>query len=85
MKYLVFNTEQEAEDAEALISAKLGYSKAGINALTGKVEPNILTTRWAVPQQTIDGRWVFPSPNDEGEEYQVEWFINEENYETEIN
>lgn len=81
MKYLVFNTEQEALDAEALISAQLGFSKAGINALTGEVEPNILTTRWAEPQQTLDGKWVFPSPNDEGEEYQEEWFKNEEDYE----
>ena len=67
MKYLVFATEAEAVEAEAAISQAMGFSKPGINAATGEVVPDVLTVRWAVPQQIADGRWAFPSPDDEGE------------------
>lgn len=32
------------------------------------------TTAWAVPQQIVDGRWVFPSPDDTGVEDQDSWW-----------
>lgn len=78
MKYLVFETEQEAIDAEALISQSMGYSKPGVNAKTGEVVPDALTTRWAIPQQIADGRWVFPSPDDTGVVPGADWFPREE-------
>ena len=46
---LVFDTEAEAVDAEAEISADMGFS--------GHV-----TVRWAVPMQADDGKWFFPKP-----------------------
>jgi hypothetical protein len=79
MKYRVFDTEQAAIAAEQAISEAMGYSKPGINAKTGEVVPNVLTTRWAVPQQIQDGRWVFPSPDDEGVESDPSWFATTEN------
>ena len=74
MKYLVFETEAEAIATEAQISAELGYSKPGINAETGEVVPDVLTTRWAVPQQIADGRWVFQSPDEAGVEAGADWW-----------
>lgn len=75
MKYLVFNAEQEALEAEEQISRSMGFAKAGINAKTKQPEPNKQSTiRWAVPQQIADGRWVFPSPNDEGIESENNWW-----------
>lgn len=75
MKYRVFATEQEALDAEAQVSANMGLAKVGVNAKTGKPDPNATgTERWAIPQQIADGRWVFPSPDDEGEEASEDWF-----------
>lgn len=74
MKYLVFNTLQEAEAAEALISQQMGYPRAGINARSGDDEPSIVTDRWAVPQQILDGRWVLPSPDEQGVEASNDWF-----------
>lgn len=78
MKYLIFNTEAEAIGAEAAISAAMGYSKPGINVATGAVVPGVLTTRWAVPQQIADGRWVFESPDEAGVEAEAEdsWWPN---------
>jgi hypothetical protein len=32
------------------------------------------TTSWASPTQIGDGRWVFPSPDDTGEEAGNDWF-----------
>jgi hypothetical protein len=74
MKYRIFNTEAEAIEAEAAISAEMGFAKPGVNAATGEISPNCLTTRWAVPQQISDGRWAFPSPDEQGVEYDPEWF-----------
>lgn len=36
------------------------------------------TTSWAIPQQITDGRWVFPSPDDTGEEPGDGWFSSHE-------
>lgn len=61
MMYYVFNTEQEAINAEAAISNIGGVPIVGNNAKTGDPEPTKQhTTRWAVPQQRLDGKWVFP-------------------------
>jgi len=78
MKYRVFQTEAEAIAAEAAISAGMGYSAPGINAATGEVQPDVLTVRWAIPQQISDGRWVFVSPDDEGVEAEADWWPQEE-------
>ena len=67
MKYRVFNTEAEAIAAEAQVAAAIGCIKVGVNAKTGLPAPEAqATTRWAIPQQIADGRWVFPSPDDTG-------------------
>lgn len=75
MKYRIFDTQQAAIDAEAIIAQSLGLPKVGINAQTGRecLDAQI-TTRWAIPQQIPDGRWVFPSPDDIGEEAADDWF-----------
>ena len=78
MKYRIFNTEAEAIAAEAAISASMGYAKPGVNAATGEVVSDVLTVRWAIPQQIQDGRWVFPSPDDDGVDYDETWFPSPE-------
>ena len=74
MKYLVFTTEQDAIAAELIIRQALGYSKPGVNALTGELDNSVLTTSWATPQQITDGRWVFPSPDETGVEAEESWW-----------
>jgi len=73
MKYLVFNTEAEAEAAEAVISQSMGYPQAGVSALSGDAEPMVITERWAIPRQIVDGRWIIPSPDDQGVEASDDW------------
>ena len=75
MKYLVFETEQEAIEAEAVISSAMGFAKSGVNAATGEVNIEAITERWAIPQQIKDGRWVFPSSDDNGVEAQDDWWL----------
>lgn len=81
MKYLVFDTEQEALEAEAQISRSLGYPKVSVSAATElpaeQAEP---TQRWAIPAQISDGRWVFISPDDSGVEADASWWPAPENY-----
>jgi hypothetical protein len=74
MKYLVFDTEQEAIAAEAAISASMGYAKPGVNAATGAVVHDAPTMRWDIPQQIADGRWVFASPDDGGVDAEQDWW-----------
>ena len=75
MKYRVFDTEAEAIAAEAQVAAAIGCIKVGINAKTGLPAPEAqATTRWAIPQQIADGRWVFPSPDDTGVEAGEDWW-----------
>ena len=75
MRYRVFNTEAEAVAAEAQIAQSIGCVKIGINAATGQPDHNAQATeRWAIPQQIADGRWVFPSPDDEGVIRDPNWF-----------
>ena len=75
MKYRVFETEQEALEAESIIAQSIGCIKIGTNAKTGQPEPEKTgTERWAIPQQIQDGRWVFVSPDDTGEEAGDDWW-----------
>lgn len=74
MRYRIFNIEAEAIAAEAAISQAFGYAVPGTNAATGEIVPDAPTVRWAVPVQINDGRWVFPSPDDEGEESASDWW-----------
>jgi hypothetical protein len=60
-KYYVFDDEATADGAQAYICAVAQTPITGRNAKTGKLEPNkAKTERWAVPQQRLDGKWVFP-------------------------
>jgi hypothetical protein len=75
MKYRIFTTEAEAIAAEAQVAADMGFIKVGTNAKTGLPAPDAqVTERWATPQQITDGRWVFPSPDDTGEEPGADWW-----------
>jgi hypothetical protein len=47
----------------------------GRNAATHAVETESGHTKaWAIPVQISDGRWVFPSPDDEGVEDTPDWW-----------
>eukprot|EP00962_Isochrysis_galbana_P046496 scaffold18728_cov121-Isochrysis_galbana.AAC.2 len=77
MKYIAFSTEQEAVEAEAAICVALGYPKMGINAMTGTIAADKQqTTRWCVPSQIRDGRWVIASQAD-GVEPGADWWPTE--------
>lgn len=66
MNLLIFDTEQEAIDAEAEISKQMGLPKYGINAATQEVDlTSIETERWDIPRQLEDGKWAITSPNEE--------------------
>ena len=63
MNFLIFDTEQEAIDAEAEISKQMGLPKYGINANTQEVDfTSIETERWDIPRQLEDGKWAITSP-----------------------
>ena len=79
MIYYVFNTETEALSAEQQIVDNVrnwvaanvpealsedGTKLRGRNAKTGEFV-DAFTTRWAIPQQIADGRWVFTKPTQE--------------------
>jgi hypothetical protein len=65
MNLLIFDTEQEAIDAEAEISKQMGLPKYGINAATQEVDfTSIETERWAIPRQLEDGKWAIISPEE---------------------
>ena len=79
MKYRIFTTEAEAVAAEAQVAQAIGCIKIGTNAKTGLPAPDAQATeRWATPQQIVDGRWVFVSPDDEGVEAGADWWPQEE-------
>jgi hypothetical protein len=91
MIYYIFNTEQEALAAEQQIVDNVrrwvaanvpdalsedGLKLRGRNAKTGEFT-DAYTTRWAVPQQIVDGRWVFAKPKSEKTSpIPVEVFVN---------
>lgn len=60
IEYYVFEDKQTAIAAEAMI-CQIGQTPiVGINAKTGLPEPTKQKTeRWAIPQQRMDGKWVF--------------------------
>jgi len=74
MKYLVFETEVEAEAAQATIFTTMQPLVETCNGVPLTPPPPPVTQRWAIPQQILDGRWVIPSPDDEGVEYDAAWF-----------
>jgi hypothetical protein len=59
-EYYVFDNEATAIAAEAMI-CQIGQTPIiGINVATGLPEPDKQKTeRWAIPQQRVDGKWVF--------------------------
>ena len=60
IEYYVFDKEQTAIAAEKWISNAGGLPRIGKNAKTKKDAPNkCKTERWAIPQQRLDGKWVF--------------------------
>jgi hypothetical protein len=64
MNLLIFNTEQEATDAEFEISRQMGFPKYGINAATKEVDFTAAQTeRWDIPHQLEDGKWAITSPD----------------------
>lgn len=63
--YYVFEDEQTATDAETAICQIAGAPLVGRNAKTGLPAPDkCKTERWAVPQERLDGKWVFPKVPD---------------------
>lgn len=114
MKYLIFNTKNEAiEEAEKIYRSYLykianqhegslhmwindslevvninDVPKEQINGdffpIYGKRASDFVTIidsghtkRWADPIQIRDGRWIIPSPDDNGVASNKDWFINE--------
>lgn len=64
-KWYVFDTKQQADDAESEVSSRMGCSVAGINLGTSQPDAAAcMTTRYAVPSRTSDNRWAFPVPDD---------------------
>ena len=61
--WYLFDTQQQAEAADAEISGLMGCPIDGINAATGAVDPNAQTVRWAEPREAVEG-WVIPVPDD---------------------
>lgn len=54
MQEVVFNTEAEALAQEALDLA------THLEAHSENAEYITQTTRWAIPQQRLDGKWAYP-------------------------
>jgi len=73
MDYLVFETETQAEAVEAqifhvgaLLAHSLGYFVED-GVIHGKKDGTSstntgVTTRWAIPKQRLDNKWVIPHP-----------------------
>lgn len=76
MIYYVFDTEAEAIDVENIIVTNIktwvqtyspdaiapdGNSLRGRNAKTGELVDHY-TTRWAIPKQRLDEKWIFEKP-----------------------
>lgn len=68
MRWLIYDTQSEAEAADAAISAAMGLPRPGVNAATGEPDFDVVTSRWAAPQELRDGRWTIPSPDEAGVE-----------------
>ena len=76
MIFYVFDTEAEAITAEDTIVTNIktwvetyspdaigpdGNSLKGRNAKTGELVNNY-TTKWAMPKERLDGKWIFQKP-----------------------
>ena len=76
MIFYVFDTESEAIAAENTIVTNIktwvqtyspdaigpdGNSLKGRNAKTGELV-DVYTTKWAIPTERLDGKWVFEKP-----------------------
>lgn len=54
------------DEAVKIDATNRHYPVFGVNAATGtKDNKEGYTTAWAVAQETIDGKWVFPKPTNE--------------------
>lgn len=63
MRYLIFQTIEEAIQAEIAISISMGLSKPAVNRVTGDVDETIQhTEKWAEPIELNTGEWAFPEP-----------------------
>ena len=63
--YYVFEDEATALAAEATICQIAGAPLVGRNAKTGLPAPDkCKTERWAMPEQRLDGKWIFPKVPD---------------------
>ncbi len=70
-EYYVFDTEQEAIDAELQLRQLGNMPWTGVNALTLSPVPEVQTIAWAIPQERLDGKWVFPRvPEELRQQYQ---------------
>lgn len=58
MNYYVFNSKEQVDNANAVISHNMGFS-------------GHITTGWCEPKQIDDGRYIIPIP-DSGLEYEYE-------------
>jgi hypothetical protein len=73
MKYLVFDTEAEAEAAQALIFSSMAVAETR----NGQPVLEPVTTRWDIPRELADGRFVVISHDGTGTEWQAEWVLPE--------
>jgi hypothetical protein len=77
MIYYTFNTQEEALVTEKHIVDNIknwvsvnspesltenGEALKGRNAKTGDLVESAITNRWAIPEKTIDNKWVFLKP-----------------------
>lgn len=62
LSYLSFPSQAAAAAAIDQINRNIGYPLQGTNAATGKPAPNVFTTSWAIPQQTLQNQWILLMP-----------------------
>jgi hypothetical protein len=77
MKWRVYGTQTEAIAAERIIAQSMGLPRAGVDADTGAERPEAATIAWAIPREINDGRWVIPSPDEQGVESEPGWWPEE--------
>lgn len=64
-KYLVFTSRSAANAANTQIGSNMGCPIIGISPATGMPDPSAQQTiQWASPVQRLDGKWIFPKPDD---------------------
>ena len=74
MMYNVFNTQEDAESAQALDFLAWKSNKPQMPVKYWEV-----TTAWATPQERLDGKWVYPVCPDGNQTHiqelrQADWF-----------